>query len=190
MIDRLIRQAVKWTGIGAKQRAISDARSAANRWLENQCATIEGHVLSIGSGTDSDGQGGCYREYFRRSVSYTTSDTGVGFEVDMLLDARSMTGIDDATYDCVFCSGVLEHVDDYKKALSEITRILKPQGTLLLGLPFRQAIHLAPFDFWRFTIHGIKYLLAESYEIVDVAEIDVLEPGFPSAYWVRATKRA
>ncbi len=40
----------------------------------------------------------------------------------------------DASYDCVVCSHVLEHVDD-KKALSEIYRVLRPGGVALIMLP-------------------------------------------------------
>jgi SAM-dependent methyltransferase len=41
---------------------------------------------------------------------------------------------DDASYDCVVCSHVLEHVDD-AKALREIMRVLKPGGVVLIMLP-------------------------------------------------------
>jgi SAM-dependent methyltransferase len=40
----------------------------------------------------------------------------------------------DASFDCVVCSHVLEHVDD-KKALKEVYRVLKPGGVALIMLP-------------------------------------------------------
>jgi len=40
----------------------------------------------------------------------------------------------DASFDCVVCSHVLEHVDD-KKALNEVYRVLKPGGVALIMLP-------------------------------------------------------
>ncbi len=100
-----------------------------------------------------------------------------------------MPQIDNASFDCVFCSGVLEHVDDYPSGLNEITRILKPKGILLLGLPFRQPLHGSPNDYWRFTEHGIRHLLRNRYEILDLASIDLSVPEFPAAYWVKAMKR-
>ncbi len=41
----------------------------------------------------------------------------------------------DATYDFVLCSHVLEHVEDPVKAISEIRRVLKPNGVALLMVP-------------------------------------------------------
>jgi len=38
-------------------------------------------------------------------------------------------------FDIVICSEVLEHIQNYKAALQEITRILKPGGTLALSVP-------------------------------------------------------
>jgi 2-polyprenyl-6-hydroxyphenyl methylase/3-demethylubiquinone-9 3-methyltransferase len=34
----------------------------------------------------------------------------------------------DSSFDCVFCCDVLEHVSDLPKVISEISRVLKPQG--------------------------------------------------------------
>ncbi|MAU59959.1 class I SAM-dependent methyltransferase [Parvibaculum sp.] len=41
----------------------------------------------------------------------------------------------DASFDKVLCSEVLEHIPDYKQAVAEIDRILKPGGTLAVSVP-------------------------------------------------------
>jgi SAM-dependent methyltransferase len=167
----------------------SPARIESNRWLARHAATVTGAVLSVGSGDDRDGEGRRYRDYFVGGSSYTTSEHIPFPGCELVLDVRRMPEVPDATYDCVFCSGVLEHVDDYEAAMREITRILRPGGTLLLGLPFRQAIHLAPTDYWRFTEHGIRVLLERhGYRIDEIVGIDVSVPDFPATYWTRATK--
>ncbi|MEQ8905884.1 class I SAM-dependent methyltransferase [Ekhidna sp.] len=43
---------------------------------------------------------------------------------------------EDNSIDIIFCNHVLEHVDDDKKALSEIRRVLKPNGWAILQVPF------------------------------------------------------
>lgn len=185
---RKIRTALFRPGILRGPGKVSRARRHSNRWLRQHCRTIEGDVLSIGSGTDADGEGNYYSDYFVKASSYTTSDFSHDFGCDLTLDVRSMPQIKDESYDCVFCSGVLEHVDDVTDGLNEITRILKVGGTLLLGLPFRQAIHMAPNDYWRFTEYGIRHMLRDSYEIQHVEPIDTRAKNFPATYWVRARK--
>ena len=166
------------------------ARRESNRWLRENCRSVRGNVLSIGSGNDRDGEGDSYRNYFAEAASYTTSEITGDFGCDLVIDVRSVPGIEDETYDCVFCSGVLEHVDDFHAGIREITRILKRGGTLLLGLPFRQAIHMRPQDFWRFTEFGIRRLLEDSYEIVAIEPIDPADGAdFPASYWVRGVKK-
>lgn len=168
----------------------SRSRTESNRWLRRQCKDIQGDVLSIGSGNDSDREGKLYRDYFSQASSYTTSEVSEEFNSDLVVDVRSMPEIEDEVYDCIFCSGVLEHVDDFHAGLNEITRILKTDGILLLGTPFRQAIHLSPQDFWRFTEHGVRFLLKESYQVIDLVSIDSKKGmEFPSAYWVKAKKK-
>ncbi len=41
----------------------------------------------------------------------------------------------DNYFDCVICSEVLEHLSNDKKALNELKRVLKKEGTLLLTVP-------------------------------------------------------
>ena len=41
----------------------------------------------------------------------------------------------DASFDCIICSEVLEHIPDHKNAIKELDRILKPHGTLVVSVP-------------------------------------------------------
>ena len=167
----------------------SSSRLQSNAWLRHHTADISGDVLSIGSGTDDDGEGSQFLKYFETCSSYTTSEMPGGPQCDLVLDVRSMPQLEDSVFDAVYCSGVLEHIDDYQSALTEITRILKRGGIILLGLPFRQPVHMAPTDYWLFTEYGIKYMLQGDYKIIEIAAMDNSVPGFPAAYWVKARKR-
>lgn len=51
------------------------------------------------------------------------------------LDVCNMTDIPSESYDAVWCSHVIEHVMDTGRALSEIRRILKPNGIAFLTVP-------------------------------------------------------
>lgn len=55
--------------------------------------------------------------------------------VDLAVDVTDMAEIASDSYDMFICSHVLEHVDDDKKALKELFRILKPGGKGILMAP-------------------------------------------------------
>lgn len=55
---------------------------------------------------------------------------------------------DDASFDVVWCSEVIEHVADTARWLSEVRRVLVPRGRLLLTTPSHGRLRLA--------LHGIE----------------------------------
>jgi SAM-dependent methyltransferase len=64
--------------------------------------------------------------------SYLTGDIQPG-KADRVLNIEAVD-LPDASFDCVVCSHILEHVDD-KKALSEIHRVLRPGGLAVIMIP-------------------------------------------------------
>ncbi|MBI2112758.1 class I SAM-dependent methyltransferase [Candidatus Woesearchaeota archaeon] len=62
-------------------------------------------------------------------------------------------------FDAVFCNTVLEHVENPQQVISEIFRVLKPEGTAIISIPFLQEIHADPYDFQRYTPFGLKNIL-------------------------------
>jgi SAM-dependent methyltransferase len=67
-----------------------------------------------------------------------------------------------ASFDGVFHSEVLEHVDDPRLFLSECHRVLKPKGVMIFTVPFSARWHYIPADYWRFTPSGLKRLLEKA----------------------------
>jgi SAM-dependent methyltransferase len=67
-----------------------------------------------------------------------------------------------AVFDIVLCTEMLEHVPDPAAVLSEIRRILKPGGRLIMTTPFLVPLHEEPHDFFRYTSHGLKHLCASA----------------------------
>lgn len=70
----------------------------------------------------------------RRHIVYDTTDLqmeGVTFRSDI----QQMDGVPDRTYDVIVCSHVLEHVEDDRKAMRELRRILKDDGVCLFLVP-------------------------------------------------------
>ena len=54
--------------------------------------------------------------------------------------------------------------------MREISRVLKPGGTLLLVAPHEWEVHQAPHDFFRYTRHGLDYLLQRAgFDVSSIA---------------------
>lgn len=62
-------------------------------------------------------------------------------------------------YDLVLCTQVLEHVSDPKEMLAELFRVLKPGGVLYASAPLFYEEHEAPYDYFRYTRFGLRYVL-------------------------------
>ena len=60
---------------------------------------------------------------------------------------------DDKTFDVVYSSHVLEHVNDEQKSLQEMKRVLKDDGVLIIGMPTAFMAHINNFSQIIFTTH-------------------------------------
>jgi SAM-dependent methyltransferase len=68
-----------------------------------------------------------------RNLHYVAADLEHG-DVMLRIDVTALA-FPDASFDVVFCSHVLEHVGDDRRALREIRRVLRPGGWALLPVP-------------------------------------------------------
>jgi SAM-dependent methyltransferase len=57
------------------------------------------------------------------------------FDKDMIVIDATAIQFEDNYFDVVICNHVLEHIPDYKKAMKEIWRVLKPNGSAILQTP-------------------------------------------------------
>ncbi len=64
--------------------------------------------------------------------------------------------LNDALFDTVLMTDVLEHISNPKLVMSEIARVLKPKGKLILTVPFFYWLHETPYDFFRYTEFSLK----------------------------------
>jgi SAM-dependent methyltransferase len=64
--------------------------------------------------------------------------------------------VEDAGFDAVLSSQVLEHVTDPATYLRECVRVLRPGGRLLLSTHGIMVYHPDPDDYWRWTCAGLR----------------------------------
>lgn len=99
------------------------------------------------------------RQYFP-NMKYIGADMSPGLGVDVVLNLHSINLPSESVGTVISCD-TLEHVEYPRKALSELFRILKPGGILIISSVMLYKIHAAPNDYWRFTPEGFKSLLSE-----------------------------
>lgn len=107
-----------------------------------------------------------FKNYFsKRFGQYETADLNMK-DVDHNVDLQRLP-FDSGTYDFIFASHVLEHIPDDEKAISEIRRVLKPNGIAILPVPIvaEKTIEYSepnPFETYHVRAPGIDYF--DKYE--------------------------
>lgn len=104
---------------------------------------------------------------------YLGTDMRAGPGVDCLLDLHRLA-LGDETVGTALILETLEHVEFCHRALSEVHRVLRPGGMVLITSMMLFPIHNYPDDYWRFTPAGFRSLLRPfSWTFVDaVGEAD------------------
>jgi len=129
-----------------------------------------GHLLDLGCGRAP------LLGYYARFVEKATLvDWGNSLHenslLDVVADLNQPLQLDDESYDTVILSDVLEHIAEPQALLSEVSRVLRSNGgVLLLNVPFYYPIHEEPFDFYRYTRFSlVRMCEAAGLEVVDVS---------------------
>lgn len=76
----------------------------------------------------------------------------------------SMLGFKTASFDCILCTSVLEHILDVKKAMQEFARVLKPGGYMLVRFS-------NDYSFQQRLISALKTPLLQTYEFEKIEPI-------------------
>ena len=154
-------------GISAKLMSLSKllSRKGLARFLTEQLALVEPGtlVLNVGSGGEIQNLVGEAATQIGFTVTSTDIDPARGPDV---VDDIAHSSFPDETFDAIVVMEVLEHVLDPLSAASEIHRLLKPGGRLILSVPFIFPLHDRPYDFFRYTRYGLAHLFRPFDELV------------------------
>ncbi|QBB69581.1 class I SAM-dependent methyltransferase [Pseudolysobacter antarcticus] len=125
--------------------------NATGRWVAD---VARGRILDIG----------CADRWIERRLPAGSDYIGL----DYLITGKHMYGakphlyadasqlpLTSSSVDTVVLLEVMEHLRRPREALEEVMRVLRPDGRLLLSMPFLYPVHDAPYDYQRLTIHGL-----------------------------------
>jgi len=128
---------------------------------------FKGILADIGCGTNP---------YKKMSLAHASRHIGIehpdslhGTENADIISNAYHTGLKDESVDSIFCSAVLEHLEEPQKAVMECHRILKSDGYGIFSAPFIWQLHEEPRDFFRYTEFGLLHLFKTAgLEVVEI----------------------
>lgn len=159
---------------------LSDANylvySSFHKVLKSAIATYAfGNLLDIGCGNKP------YEVFLKNHITnYFGCDIIQSSQnkVDVICPANDIP-LGSDSFDTVLCTQTIEHVEDYQGLVNEAYRLLRPGGHFILTGPLYWPLHEEPYDFFRFTKHGFKYILEK-------ANFQVLEINSNGGKWALA----
>jgi SAM-dependent methyltransferase len=113
-------------------------RADRSRYIATRFAPfLKGRVLDVG----------CDRALLKQLVpglDYTGIDVGGTPDLVVNLDRVGRIPFDDASFDCVVCADVLEHLDNLHHTFAELVRVAR--GSIILSLPNNWANARVPVE--------------------------------------------
>jgi SAM-dependent methyltransferase len=164
-------------GIPRKQAldlSYSIRRHFVDEFHFRQASTINAGSVVLDLGGNRIGKRGLF-DIGRYSCTVIYANVSTEKKPDVKADA-SLLPFPDQKFDAVICSEILEHVPDPKLVLGEVFRVLRPNGSILICVPFLVQIHGDPEDYGRYT----DYYWKETLAAIGFSSIKVERQG---GYW-------
>ena len=160
----VVKEQFEPTFIGLFLNPFFIARRGLLKSIKELGIDIKGKTLDVGCGTKP------YEKYFNSSeyigLEIETTMNREIKQADYFYDGKKFP-FGNSEFDSIVTNQVLEHVFNPDEFLSEINRVLKTDGKLLLTVPFVWDEHEQPYDYARYSSFGLKYILEkQGFEII------------------------
>lgn len=160
----LLKQQFKPSLLGIFVNPYFIARSGLYHAVQLLGSYIQGKTLDIGCGQKPYQSLCASSEYI--GLELDTKENRAFKKADFFYDGKILP-FDNASMDSVVSHQVFEHIFHPQAFLSEIHRVLKDNGILMLSVPFVWDEHEQPYDFARYSSFALNALLKEhGFEII------------------------
>src|SRR5918994_6569836 len=125
-------------------------------FLERHVPRVDGAVIEIGS--KDYGSTTSFRDLYREA-EYVGTDLEAGKGVDVVVDlTKGLGDLGEARFALAICCSVLEHTPRPWIMAENITRLLRPGGSLYISVPWVWRYHAYPDDYFRFSPRAVGAL--------------------------------
>jgi ubiquinone/menaquinone biosynthesis C-methylase UbiE len=131
----------------------------------NKCNLSDNKNILIDIGSGSSPYYPIFSDVVQEYVAIDTADSLPKNEtrpIRQIIGFAEQLPLENSFADITLSNQVLEHVLDPIKAVSEMYRVLKPNGLCIGSVPHISPVHLEPYDFRRYTDLGLEKLLKEA----------------------------
>lgn len=103
------------------------------------------------------------------------------------LDAHNLSSLQSESYDLALSLETLEHLYNPVRAVDEMTRVLKVNGTIFLSCMCSYGYHPYPRDYWHIYPDAVDYML-RCFDLTEMIGYGTSETD-PMGVWAWGTKR-
>jgi SAM-dependent methyltransferase len=164
-----------------------------DKWLLEYSKYYKGILVDLGCGEAP------YKEFF---LQYADKYIGVDWtntlhnsKADIVSNLNEKIELPDQYADTIISLSVMEHLCEPQIFLNESYRILKDGGMIVLSVPWMWWIHEAPYDYFRYTPYGLKYMFEKAgFKDIHVQPVSgfftmwFLKMNYFSESWIRGSK--
>lgn len=142
-------------------------RSTRKALLGAKVYITPGSILDMGCGSKP------YKSLFEDATDYVGMDFPGADGGSGVIDTYA-SGLDcpfkNELFDNVLLIQVLEHTPEPARLLNEASRVLKKDGIIVATIPFVYSLHSEPYDFYRYTAYGIRYLFEKKFTVLSIEQ--------------------
>ena len=147
----ITRRIQPWLRVSLRRELLDSDLETFRDWMT-------GRVLEIGAGRER--RRGAFQPPFEAVSGWLFVDLAPGNRPHVQADA-ALLPFESACFDTLVCLEVLEYADDPLLAMREMRRVLKPDGFLIVSLPFLHRWD-DDHDYWRLTAPGLTFALTRA----------------------------